>query len=84
MSDLKPFQNESETMQIGDLTIENRVDQLELYGSLVIMRDKAGLQQALQLKALVDTMVLYLQNENDLPEQVSFNTTDSIRNPFGH
>ncbi len=82
MADLQPFQNESETMQIGELTIENRVDQLELYGSLAITRDKAGLQHALQLKALLDAAVLHLQNEKDLPEQVLFQGTDSVENPF--
>ena len=83
MSELRPFQNESETLQIGELTIENRIDQLELYGSLAITRDKAGLQQALRLKALLDEAVLHLQNEKDLPEQVFFGTTDNVQNPFG-
>ena len=82
MSELQPFQNESETLQIGELTIENRIDQLELYGSLAITRDKAGLQQALRLKALLDAAILHLQNEKDLPEQVFFKSTDHIDNPF--
>ena len=84
MPELQPFQNESETLQIGELTIENRIDQLELYGSLAITRDKAGLQQALRLKTLLDAAVLHLQNEKDLPEQVLLRTTDNVRNPFGH
>ena len=84
MPELQPFQNESETLQIGELTIENRIDQLELYGSLAITRDKAGLQQALRLKTLLDAAVLHLQYEKDLPEQVLLRTTDNVRNPFGH
>jgi hypothetical protein len=82
MPELQPFQNESETLQIGELTIENRTDQLELYGSLAITRDKAGLQQALRLKALLDAAVLYLQNEKDLPEQVFFRASENVDNPF--
>lgn len=82
MPELQPFQNESETLQIGELTIENRIDQLELYGSLAITRDQAGLQQALRLKALLDEVVVHLQNEKDLPEQVFFKTTDDVKNPF--
>ena len=82
MPELQPFQNESETLQIGELTIENRIDQLELYGSLAITRDKAGLQQALRLKALLDKAVLYLQNEKDLPEQVFFRASENVDNPF--
>ena len=69
MSELQPFQNERETLQIGELTIENRIDQLELYGSL-------------RLKALLDAAILHLQNEKDLPEQVFFKSTDHIDNPF--
>ncbi len=82
MTELTPFQNESETMQIGELTIENRVDQLELYGSLAITRDQAGLRQALQLKVLLEAAISHLQNEKDLPEQVLFQPTDSVDNPF--
>jgi len=82
MPELQPFQNESETLQIGELTIENRTDQLELYGSLAITRDQAGLQQALRLKALLDAAVLYLQNEKDLPEQVFFRASENVENPF--
>ena len=82
MPELQPFQNESETLRIGELTIENRIDQLELYGSLAITRDKAGLQHALRLKALLDAAVLHLQNEKDLPEQVFLVAPDRIDNPF--
>ncbi len=82
MTELTPFQNESETMRIGELTIENRVDQLELYGSLAITRDQAGLRQALQLKVLLEAAISHLQNEKDLPEQVLFQPTDSVDNPF--
>lgn len=82
MPELQPFQNESETLQIGELTIENRIDQLELYGSLAITRDQAGLQQALRLKALLDEVVVHLQNEKDLPEQVIFRASENVDNPF--
>ncbi|MEY3721657.1 MAG: hypothetical protein RL618_2176 [Pseudomonadota bacterium] len=82
MPELQPFQNESETLQIGELTIENRIDQLELYGSLAITRDQAGLQQALRLKALLDEVVVHLQNEKDLPEQVFFRASENVDNPF--
>jgi hypothetical protein len=82
MPELQPFQNESETLQIGELTIENRTDQLELYGSLAITRDQAGLQQALRLKALLDEVVVHLQNEKDLPEQVIFRASENVDNPF--
>ena len=82
MPELQPFQNESDTLQIGEMTIENRTDQLEIYGSLAITRDKVGLELALRLKALLDATVAELQKQNDLPEQVVYNGVDSVENPF--
>ena len=82
MPELQPFQNESETLRIGELTVENRMDQLEIYGSLTITRDQAGLKMGLQLKAILDATVAHLQNESDLPEQITFKPTDNVDNPF--
>lgn len=82
MPELLPFQNESETMRIGELTVENRIDQVEMYGSLAITRDQAGLKMALQLKALLDATVAHLQSDSDLPEQIAFKPTDNVDNPF--
>ena len=82
MPSLQPFQNESDTITIGELTIENRIDQLELYGSLSITRDQTGLKQALQLKKLIDDAVGHLQAASDLPEAITFRPADNVDNPF--
>lgn len=82
MSTLQPFQNESDSITIGDLTIENRTDQLEIYGSLSIARDQNGLKQALELKKIIDDAVAHLQAAPDLPEVVTFRPMDSVDNPF--
>ena len=82
MAKLQAFQNEADSITIGELTIENRLDQLELYGSLAITRDKAGLQLALELKELVDGAVRHLQAAADLPDAITPNPTDSVDNPF--
>lgn len=79
---LQPFENESQALSIGDLNIENRVDQLEIYGSLSITRDQSGLAMALQLKELIDAAVAHLQQIPDLPEHLSLKPTDQIDNPF--
>ncbi len=79
---LQPFQNESQSVSIGDLTVENRVDQVELYGSLSITRDKTGLQRARELKAVVDATLAQLEAATDLPEQIELRPTDSVDNPF--
>lgn len=82
MSTLQPFANETDSIAIDELTIENRIDQLELYGSLSITRDKVGLERALQLKALIDAAIAQLQSEPDLPDALPLRPTDSVDNPF--
>ncbi len=83
MSDmLRPFENEQDSLVIDALTIENRVDQLEIYGSLAITRDKIGLAYALQLKQILDATVSALQNDSALPDQITFKPSDQVDNPF--
>lgn len=79
---LQPFANETQSISLGDLTIENRLDQLEIYGSLSITCDQAGLALALQLKQLIDDAVAHLQQARDLPTQLSTKPTDQVDNPF--
>jgi len=54
---MKPFANESETIQIADLTIENRTDRVTLYGSIDLTRDKEGLENAQELKRIIEAVV---------------------------
>ena len=83
MSDmLRPFKNGQDSLVIDALTIENRVDQLEIYGSLAITRDKIGLAHALQLKQILDATVSALQNDSVLPDQITFKPSDQVDNPF--
>ncbi len=79
---LQPFGNESQSLGIGELTVENRIDQVELYGSLAITRDKAGLQLARELKAVIDATLAALEATPELPEHISLRPTDRVDNPF--
>ncbi len=81
MTDFIPFQNEEDTINIGELTIENRLDRLSLYGSLQITKDKAGLALAESLKSLLDATVSALKAET-LPDHITVQATDSVDNPF--
>lgn len=83
MSPIKPYQNEEESLAIGDLTVENRVDRISLYGSIEFTKDKAGLQQAKALKEIVDAVVAALESEKTLPEHVQVKPTEKVKNPFG-
>jgi hypothetical protein len=78
---MSPFQNESESLEIGGLTAENRIDRVTLYGSIEITKDKTGLEQALALKQLVDACVAALQAEQ-LPDQIKISPADDVDNPF--
>ena len=78
---MKVYQNESESVEIGKLAIENRTDRVTIYGSIDVTRDKAGLKSAHELKAMVDAIVAFLDGEN-LPEQISLKAAAEKKNPF--
>jgi hypothetical protein len=82
---LEPFADEATTLRLGDLTVENRLDRVSLYGSLDLTRDRAGLRRARELQSLLGKVVAALEREGEaLPEAVPVGQgTDSVRNPFG-
>jgi hypothetical protein len=81
----KPFlayQNESDSFTIGsDLTVENRLDRISIYGSLELTKDKEGLQYAYELKLVVDAAIEVLK-KTDLPDKIEVSATESVDNPF--
>ncbi len=82
METIDPFANESESLQIDDLTIENRTDKVSIYGSIDITRDKRGLELAQAMKHLFDSILRRLSQE-DLPESIPPpQNIDEVKNPF--
>jgi hypothetical protein len=81
MDTIRPFENEEESLQIGDLTVENRLDRISLYGNLDLTKDKAGLEKARQLKQLLDETVRALESV-DLPDAVDSESPSHVPNPF--
>jgi hypothetical protein len=82
MQTIDPFANESQSLQIDDLTIENRTDKVSIYGSIEITRDIRGLELARTIKHLLDSIVERLSQE-DLPESIPPpQNIDVIKNPF--
>ena len=75
------FQNESEALEFGRLSVENRTDRVTIYGSLEVTRDKAGLALAQQLKEIADAIVAFLERD-DLPEHIVFKAPTEKKNPF--
>ena len=81
MSDFKPYANESDEQEIGNLKIENRLDRVSLYGDLDITRDQTGLARARDLKVLIDGIVSALEGEK-LPEKLAAPVVKKVKNPF--
>ena len=80
---ISPFANESESLGIGDLTIENRMDRISIYGSIDLTRDKAGLEHARMLKAVLDKVIQVLESEKNLPDKIAPpDMPDEMANPF--
>jgi hypothetical protein len=83
MTRLHPYQNETESISFGTLTIENRVDRVTVYGNLDVTRDKAGLANARQLREIMELIVRALETAPDLPDIVGPpKPTKTIKNPF--
>jgi hypothetical protein len=76
-----PYQNESDCIQIDELTIENRVDRVSIYGSINLTKDKAGLAAARELKNIL-SMILAELEKTDLPDQITLAEPETVDNPF--
>ena len=76
-----PYQNEADCLQLEELTIENRLDRISIFGTIDLWKDKAGLKSARELKQLLDQVVAELEKK-DLPEKVEFAATDKVPCPF--
>ena len=84
MATIKPFANDTDSIRIGGLTVENGTDQIAVYGNLDIRRDKEGLASARKLKALVDATVAALEADKSLPDRIEPpKPADEVENPFG-
>lgn len=80
---LKPFADDVTSLSIGEITLENGKEQIALYGSVDLTRDKVGLKHARELKAVLDAIVRELEAAHDLPEQVaSSEKPKTVKNPF--
>lgn len=81
---LTPFADDSASVLIGGLTVENGTDKLAFYGSLDITRDQLGLRQARELLALVQATVQVLEGSHPLAAQSTEQVVvpKVVKNPF--
>lgn len=78
----KPFQQGTESHSIHDLTLENDLDRINVYGNLQIGKDQAGLAAAKALQVYFNEIVSALEQEKDLPEQLPTASETEVENPF--
>ena len=77
----KPFENGNESSAIYDLTLENQLDCVSLYGNLQITKDQAGLKTAKALQQFINDVVIALEKE-ELPAQIERKPEQEIENSF--
>lgn len=78
----KPFETETDSHAIHDLTFENQFDHINIYGNLQIAKDQHGLVIAQQLAAFFNDVVKQLEQEKDLPEKIQILDQGEVENPF--
>ncbi len=79
----QPFEDDAQSVSLGELTIENGTDKVSVFGSIDVTRDKAGLKKARELKAVVDALVRTLSKDEALPEEAPPpEKPQQVKNPF--
>lgn len=77
------FNNESEVSEIGNLSIENRLDRISVHGDLDITLDKDGLLKArslyLMFRGIMMTLEYKMNAQAGLPVMAEVSEVD---NPF--
>lgn len=81
----KPFQNETESDVIDELTIENRLDRVSIYGSINITADQEGRAKIASLQLLLNRVMAEMLRRDvagELPVKVVMDATTPVKNPF--
>lgn len=77
-----PYANEADVLQIGSLTIENRLDRITIDGDIDLTLDQKGLANARALHALLGAVVGKLESQPDLPAKLPAPAVKKVANPF--
>ena len=81
MSKFVPYKNESDVLNIGHLSIENRLDRVTISGDVDLTADQAGLAQARALHQLLGDVVAKLEAQ-PLPAKLPPPDNKTVANPF--
>ncbi|MCG3809175.1 hypothetical protein I3252_06720 [Psychrobacter sp. Ps4] len=61
---IDPFANDHQSMQIGELIIENQTDKIIIYGDIDLTLDATGYKQAQQLHELTSKTIQAFENNS--------------------
>ncbi|OEZ63763.1 hypothetical protein [Duganella sp. HH105] len=81
MSKFVPYANEADVLNIGRLSIENRLDRITISGDVDLTADQAGLADARALHALLGKVVARLEAQ-ELPAKLPPPANQTVTNPF--
>ena len=85
---IDPFANDHQSMQIGELIIENQTDKIIIYGDIDLYLNEQGFEQAKQLNELTNKILQHFEHTNQytITDEVSKlkddQTDTTIDNPF--
>ena len=82
MNKFVPYANESEVLNLGHLSIENRLDRVSISGDIDLTADQAGLAYARELQRLLGDVVASLEARQDLPVKLALPAVKTVANPF--
>ncbi|MBO1530648.1 hypothetical protein J3492_05415 [Psychrobacter sp. F1192] len=61
---IDPFANNHQSMQIGELVIENQEDKIIIYGDIDLYLNQSGYEQAKQLHELTSKIIEVFEDPN--------------------
>lgn len=85
---INPYQNNAQSMQVGNLIIENQEDKISIYGDIDVYQNAQGLKNAKMLQALFTDIVQALEKQettaNKEPDSTANlpNSPKRVTNPF--
>ncbi len=85
---IEPFANNHQSMQIGELVIENQTDKIIIYGDIDLLLNSSGYEQAQQLHELTGKILQSFADpakysNNDGESKTKNDRSDEdIDNPF--
>ena len=73
---IEPFANDHQSMQIGNLVIENQTDKIIIYGDIDLLTDNSGYEQAKKLHELTSKILQFYENQD--VSNNSYNKNDEV------